>query len=204
VLKYFETTAINNPIQINRKFNAIPRTRPLHFPPSRLPPSMCLPSSLPQPERRHYSPRRFIPALEGLPRGFRPCGHSSSKSSLSFHFTLLRSVLPRPFSFISINYSLPLLCDSEIGADPVLAHIRAIHFLLSASRVPRADQNVTITQLMAIDAAHPNAPYSHPNGSSSTLLTFYREKKGNPSKQRNNLDRSHRNSSSPDRAFMWL
>jgi hypothetical protein len=142
--------------------------------------------------------------LEGLPRGFRPCGHSSSKSSLSFHFTLLRSVLPRPFSFISINYSLPLLCDSEIGADPVLAHIRAIHFLLSASRVPRADQNVTITQLMAIDAARPNAPYSHPNGSSSTLLTFYREKKGNPSKQRNNLDRSHRNSSSPDRAFMWL
>ena len=28
VLKYLLTTAINNPIQINRKFNAIPRTRP--------------------------------------------------------------------------------------------------------------------------------------------------------------------------------
>lgn len=28
VLKYLLTTAINNLIQINRKFNAIPRTRP--------------------------------------------------------------------------------------------------------------------------------------------------------------------------------
>lgn len=76
---------------------------------------------------------------------------SSKRSSLSFHFTLFRSVLPFILHFI--NRSLPLLCDSEIGT-AVMAFIRAIHFLLSASRVPRAGQNVTI---ITLDAAHPNA-----------------------------------------------
>ena len=69
VLKYFETTAINNPIQINRKFNAIPRTRPLHFPPSRLPPSMCLP---------------FLAPTAGAPALATPPIYSRSRVSKAF------------------------------------------------------------------------------------------------------------------------
>lgn len=64
VLKYLLTTVINNPIQINRKFNAIPRTRPHHFHHPGSPGACAFPRSFPQPERRHYPPRRFIPALE--------------------------------------------------------------------------------------------------------------------------------------------
>lgn len=64
VLKYLLTTVINNPIQINRKFNAIPRTRPHHFQYPGSPGTCAYSRSFPQPERRHHPPRRFIPALE--------------------------------------------------------------------------------------------------------------------------------------------
>ena len=49
----------------------------------------------------------------------------------SFPFILPHFALSsKAHSFIFINRSLPLLRDSEIGAAPVLAFTRAIHFLL--------------------------------------------------------------------------
>ena len=65
VLKYWLTTAINNPIQINRKFNTIPRTRPhlsVHYPGS---PRLAMwPPSTPTAGAPAPPTRRFIPALE--------------------------------------------------------------------------------------------------------------------------------------------
>jgi hypothetical protein len=132
VLKYWLTTAINNPIQINRKFNSIPRTRPHHFhyPGSSRPCAFPVPS-LPRSHSRSAGtshPADLFP-LSSPPHAFRQCGHSSSKrSSLSFHFALFATNPPKgQFHSVARFHSF---ADGEIGETPVLAFTRAIHFLL--------------------------------------------------------------------------
>jgi hypothetical protein len=165
---------------------------------------MCLPSLVPTagapapPTPPIYSRSRIL--LMGSDRLA-----TAHETFHPFPFILPVALSPptRPISFISIN---PRFRSSAIArlAQPRISHlpVPSVSFFRHRSS-QRAGQNLTITQLMALDTAHPNTSLL---SSKWKFFNYLRStgKKDNPRKQRNNLDCSHRNSSSPDRPFMRL
>ena len=104
VLKYLLTTAINKPIQINRKLDSIPRTRPqVHHPGSNRPCAFPF-----------FAPTAGAPALATPPiysrslphdHAFRPYGQFIETVHHPFPFILPYFAFgsPGPFSFINLS-----------------------------------------------------------------------------------------------------